>query len=332
MLSSYLTAAFRLLLMLMLSLCGGGLMARALPGAVVAYNDFADRGGRIRSIFVLDAQRADLGAREWTRHVPQPFYYHQSNLSLDGRKLVYFSRATGRAVLYGLDIGGANGAAFATDGNTARVLNADGDNLNVNPVWSPDGQYIAYTSARGTGLDIYVMRADRGGEQVIARSAEHESRPAWSPDGRALAYQVWLPESIEIFTLGVVDGTPSGAPRRLTDNRAVDTNPSWSPDGRWIAYESNEWTRGSVDIALIEVATGERRPITPRAVGSGSVVTARYTQPVWLANGRQIAFIAVIGERSYIAVTSVDADSSDAVRLLAPTRTDALWALWLPPL
>jgi Tol biopolymer transport system component len=330
MIRSTFTAALRLTLMLAAILCGGGLAARALPGAVIAFNDVADRGGRIRSIAVIDANRPDLGAREWTRHVPQPFYYHQPNLSLDGRRLVYFSRATGRATLYDLAVRGADGTALATDGNSARVVIADADNLNVNPVWSADGRYLAYASARGTGLDIYVLRAAPGAaEQRVVGSAEHESRPAWSPDGRALAYQVWLPQSVELFIVGIAEGAPRGTPRRLTDNRAVDAHPAWSPDGRQIAYESNEWTRGSADIAVIDVETGARRPVTPRDPSNDAGIV-RYTQPVWLADGRQIAFIAIIGERSYLAVTSVDAAAPAAIRLLAPTRTDALWALWFP--
>ena len=95
--------------------------------------------------------------------------------------------------------------------------------LDAFPVWSPDGQTIAFTQDDG----IYVMNADGSGQRRLVHIPEHgPSRlgPAWSPDGRKLAYRRKRGEYKDIH---VVNADGSGQ-QRLTQ-RGV--HPAGPPTG-----------------------------------------------------------------------------------------------------
>ncbi len=293
------------------ALTGGLIFASMrLPGSLLALNELVDETGRLRAIFILDAARPGLGIWEWTRHVPQPTYYHQANLTRDGRRLVYLARIGGVGVLHTLDV-----TSPTTDGRRAVPLQADDqDSVKLNPVWSPDGSQIAFSAARADGVDLYIVDARTGQERQVTFSTQPENHPAWSPDGRFLAYAGWQPESIEIMIVSA-DG---GAPRRLTHNTSIESRPAWSPDGCCIAYESNAAVPSSADIYIVEVETGKSRRLTP--------ALWRASQPVWTADGGRVAFLAVIDGVTHLGTV----DLAGHVELIKTTRTDALWALDLP--
>ncbi len=142
---------------------------------------------------------------------------------------------------------GQNGKiAYAVVGGL-KTMNPDGTGQaqlttgdDVDPVWSPNGQRVAFVR-RHTAVpcspcmqSIYVVNADGTGESPVTAQVPNQLRtPTWSSDSQRLAYTVHAGGQLDIW---VVDANGSNL-TQITDTPADEANLSWSPDGTRIAYE-----------------------------------------------------------------------------------------------
>ena len=64
----------------------------------------------------------------------------------------------------------------------------DSDLGEFEPTWSPDGQWLVYTTwSDSTGGHLYKVRVDgRSRPQRLTRTSAYYAKPAWSPDGRRI--------------------------------------------------------------------------------------------------------------------------------------------------
>jgi Tol biopolymer transport system component len=194
------------------------------------------------------------------------------------------------------------GAAWSPDGTRIAFLDVDGiwrrANVSVvdvstgkvtqihaplfgpgNPTWSADGRHVAvaaltpYSARFREGTNQILAIPSSGGQARLHTPVPHlsiDSRvgagPAWSPDGSRMAV---IYEGLLAVVPVARDGTPTGPPRRLTNEMAHA--PSWTRDSRSILYQSNDKLR------LLDVETGDARdvPLTLRytpAIPTGRVV------------------------------------------------------------
>lgn len=188
-------------------------------------------------------------------------------LSLDGRALVYSSDATGALELY---------LASLTPGVAEVQLTRDGGH-NMQPAWSPDGQWIAYHSRKRGG--VWIVPPTGGTPQQVT---DFGSDPAWSPDSRALVFTSdagGLAGQSNLWTVGrdgsgrkplTQIGTPAGGHRA----------PAWSHDGRLVAFVV---TRGgwTMQIWTVNVATGEQHLIETTSNGADPVFAPDDGALIW---------------------------------------------------
>ena len=125
------------------------------------------------------------------------------------------------------------------DGTAERPL-LNSDSLDYNPVWSPDGQWIVFTSERNGSADLYRVKPDGTGLQRLTANPAYDDQADFSPDGQKL-----------VFVSTRADGTADLWIRDLSTNRETpltsglggDFRPAWSPDGKWIAFSSDRGTK-----------------------------------------------------------------------------------------
>ena len=89
----------------------------------------------------------------------------------------------------------------ASNGSSPARQLTFGEKGDSQPQWSPDGRFISFVSARGTGEDVkaqvYVMRADGGEAAKLTDSKENVSSHSWAPDSTRIAYVANDPRSAE---------------------------------------------------------------------------------------------------------------------------------------
>ena len=158
------------------------------------------------------------------------------------------------------------------DGEPRRLTNQEVGEYQ--PVWSPDGNAVAYVTWNGDGGEGHIMRvpASGGNPTAVTRVAAYYQEPAWSPDGTRIvavrssarnlieaidpfvsqglgAEFVWVPAGGgELTVIGPTDGRrrphfTQDPDRIYTYGAAVDTPPPGSPGsgGRTVALVSTRW-------------------------------------------------------------------------------------------
>ena len=172
------------------------------------------------------------------------------------------------------------------DGSGQRQLTNAPDQMNASPVWSPDGQSIAFT--RWTDQSGALMVMDVAGENVRQLTDFAASGIAWSPDGRQLAFTSGNGYAGDYPQIYVVEAG-GGDPLRLTSHVNVPTltlsigngYPAWSPDGRQIVFVADQ-IDGPSEIHVMNADGTDVRRLTDSP--------DRKAGPAWSPDGTQLAF------------------------------------------
>ncbi|MBN1135357.1 MAG: PD40 domain-containing protein [Anaerolineae bacterium] len=204
--------------------------------------------------------------------------------------------------------------SLGVDGSDLRRITTN-DLWDLYPVWSPDGSRVAFLSSRGSGLGIYVMNADGGGERILLDSSAHEADIDWVGDQIAFTRDssIWVAKS---------DGT--GARQLTSPPRAGewgnanlpfgDYDPRISPDGSKIVFErlvGDESEHGNYDLFIVDTA----------GAGEVQLTHSGYSQGLasWSRSGKQIAYIiAAIGQAAAYDLYMTSADGAETRDVTPP--------------
>jgi serine/threonine protein kinase len=162
---------------------------------------------------------------------------------------------------------------------------------NNQPVWSPDGKWIAYNSDRGGHAVIYRKPSDGSGAEEALLTGDQVIVPTdWSRDGKTLIYSRG-PEgsNSEIWALPLVG---ERKPRLVVPRTksAFTEKGRLSPDGRWLAYVSNE--SGTLQVYVVPFGGGQ---------GKWQVSANEGVEPKWSRDGKELYYVNVLS-RTVFAV------------------------------
>lgn len=105
-----------------------------------------------------------------------------------------------------------------------------------NPVYSPDGKFIAFISWRDSEeSEIYVMNADGEDERNLTRKPGADFDFDWSPDSKSLVFISERDGNREIYLISIEGDDP----QRLTTNSSAESSPRFSPGGNRIVFVSD---------------------------------------------------------------------------------------------
>ena len=176
------------------------------------------------------------------------------------------------------------------------------------PVWSPDGKYLAFASDRTPHSSIYRKAVNGDGEEellVPGGSTGGAFTTDWSHDGRLLAYELDTLDAKEDMWLLPLVGDRK--PQPFLTTRFTENFVRFSPDSKTAAYVSNESGVMEVYVAGID-KSGKQR------VSSGSGIW-----PVWRPDGKELYFLSQGSLAAAEVKQNAGSVSFGAPRTLFPT-------------
>ncbi|EHR39315.1 amidohydrolase family protein [Alishewanella jeotgali] len=261
--------------------------------------------------------QADTPAAEWQVNAPQGEFtqvdiqvqqgsWMNVSVSPDGKTIVFDLLGD----IYSMPISG--GAATALTNDIA---------WNMQPVFSPDGKYIAFTSDRDGGDNIWIMRPDGSEPRAVTKeSFRLLNSPAWSPDGQFIVARKHFTASRslgagEVWQYHISGGNGVMLTERPNDQKDLG-EPAFSPDGHYIYFSqddtpgktfhySQDSESGIYAIKRFERATGN---IEVLLAGAGGAI-----RPTPSPDGKYLAYIRRVDFQSTLFL--YDLTSGEHIKL-----------------
>jgi Tol biopolymer transport system component len=217
-------------------------------------------------------------------------------------------------------------------GEPCRPAALDPELYDVRVAWGPDGSTIAYfPGANGDTLRIRSRGCWQGTAGCLTQdirldTGRNMSVPNWSANGRYLTFINAGSKSIYLMDMNCLPASCSNQARLLF---SINPNLSYlwtalSPDGQRLAGDGNWFGGASLQLGLVELASGRRSRITHEAGSNFS--------PAWSADGRFIAYIHTEG--TFKAVWSIhllDVGRAFASRAMTLPGQQLVALDWGPP-
>lgn len=205
-------------------------------------------------------------------------YISTFGLSSDGERAVF----------------GARGEVFIVSSQnkeTRNLTQTSGAN-ELQPVWSPDGKWIAYFSDLNGEYQIYIRASDGSGTErrITTRTGGYLFNPVWSPDSSKLLF---ADNTLKFFYVDIKDGNTI----LIDQSKNGDIfNYSWSPDSRFVTYpKANDNLFRQIHIYSVEqkksypVTDGrfdDRNPVFDLSGKYLYFLSSRNYRPAFFFNGR----------------------------------------------
>ena len=215
----------------------------------------------------------------------KPGIFQNPHLSPDGQRLALDGEQTTNLGIW----------IYDPQRDTLTRLTSQADHK---PVWTPDGKYIVYSTAKGMSW----MRADGGGKpQPLTLSKDVQVPTSFSPDGKWLAFYQSGPQRYDLWTLQIGRdgaGLKAGTPQIFLQTPFTERDASFSSDGLWLAYDSNESGIPQVYVRAF-----------PDKGGRWQISSTGGTAPIFSRSTRELFFYNLADDRIMVSAYSVKGGS-----------------------
>ncbi len=230
-------------------------------------------------------------------------------VSPDGALVAWGLRAAGGSELHVTELAG--GAA----GKDKLVSPGNGECSSTVPIWSPDGQWLAYSAYCGERgqSQIFLWSRATGESKQLTHVTGLFKQLAWSPDGKEIGFlfvenatrsagaldamKPWDgvigEDGVEIQRLCAVD-VPSGTGHWVTSPKLHVYEWDWAPDSKQVAFiaapppgENTWWV---AKLYTQSAGSDETAVLDPQKV-AGELHGLQMAVPRWSPDGKKIAFI-----------------------------------------
>jgi Tol biopolymer transport system component len=198
--------------------------------------------------------------------VGPPGEYNDIVLSPDEKRVATQRTVSGNSDVWLLDLARGLLSRFTFDAAT-----------EDDPVWSPDGSTILFSSTRNGRFDLYRKVSSGAGNEELLFKSETEGKEGtdWSADGRFILFdQAASNGGTDIWILPLFG---DGKPYPLLQSPFTEYQGHFAPDGKWFAYTSNESGRDEVYVQSF-----------PPSGGKWQVSTGGGAQPHWRRDGKEL--------------------------------------------
>jgi serine/threonine protein kinase/Tol biopolymer transport system component len=209
---------------------------------------------------------------------PRPYGFQR--VSPDGKRIAFGIEDRKDVNVWIYDLAGTSSMRQLTVGGANRY-----------PIWSADGERVAFQSDREGDLGIFWQRADGSGTAERLTKPEQDVAhipDSWLPNGQVFSYSAIKRSESALWVFSLQDKKSTLFAQMPSAQLRWS---SFSPDGRWLAYQSNETGRVQIWVQPFP-ATGAKYPIVPGG------------HPFWSPDGTELFYNSSGNQTSVVRITT----------------------------
>jgi len=212
----------------------------------------------------------------------------EPSLSPDGSQVAFFQPEDGPMGDFFI---------IPSSGGQARRLTFD-IHLGGEPVWTPDGRYIVFSSQRRGSKTLWKILASGGTPEPVTTGAGEDTNPEISRDGKSLIFT-----NSRVYWTLTVQGASVAHKDEIKETVTDMFAPEFSPTGERIVFFATV-DDGDIHLFTVRADGSDLRQVT-RGKGERNVM------PQWSADGKALYFYRVRPDLSFRKISIEGGESAE---------------------